>query len=242
MGHGGSAFVVVDARRRLLEPGQVLTFGRSASCDIQIGPRDNGGSRLAGQVAVEGGTIWVTNTSETRHFGIVDQVGFRHALGPGQRHAVTEAPAEIVVEGSAGRYALLVGLERPPAPVRTVRPVDDDDGERRTEAGSDVRLNERDRLALVALFEGYLLPFPRHSPHPATYSAAADLLGWPRTTLLRRVEYIRRRLTAAGVPNLVGENALTYLAEYVLASRLITRDDLALLADHRRSGALAGDD
>ena len=45
-------------------------------------------------------------------------------------------------------------------------------------------------------------------------------LDWPRTTLVKRVEYLRTRLTNAGVPNLLGENALPYLAEWALATGL----------------------
>jgi hypothetical protein len=43
------------------------------------------------------------------------------------------------------------------------------------------------------------------------------------------VEYLRTRLTNAGVPNLLGENALPYLAEWALATGLISRADLGLL-------------
>ena len=46
---------------------------------------------------------------------------------------------------------------------------------------------------------------------------------------VERVEYLRTRLTNAGVPNLLGENALPYLAEWALATGLISRVDLALL-------------
>ena len=86
-----------------------------------------------------------------------------------------------------------------------------------------------DKLALVALFSGYLEPFPRYDPHPKSYADAASRLDWPRTTLVKRVEYMRTRLTNAGVPNLLGENALQHLAEWALATALISRADLALL-------------
>jgi hypothetical protein len=79
------------------------------------------------------------------------------------------------------------------------------------------------------LFSGYLEPFPRYDPHPKSYADAAARLDWPRTTLVKRVEYLRTRLTNAGVPNLLGENALPYLAEWALATALISRADLSLL-------------
>ena len=57
----------------------------------------------------------------------------------------------------------------------------------------------------MALFAGYLEPFPRYDPHPKSYADAAARLDWPRTTLVKRVEYLRTRLTNAGVPNLLGK-------------------------------------
>ena len=84
-------------------------------------------------------------------------------------------------------------------------------------------------LALTALFSGYLEQFPRYDPHPRSYADAAATLGWPRTTLVKRIEYLRSRLTGAGVPNLLGETALASLAEWALTSRVVTRDDLRLL-------------
>ncbi|HMJ74557.1 MAG TPA: hypothetical protein VK507_01220, partial [Iamia sp.] len=59
-----------------------------------------------------------------------------------------------------------------------------------------------------------------------TYADAAARLTWPRTTLVKRIEYLRSRLTAAGVPGLHGDNALRALAEYVIAAGILTRDDL----------------
>jgi len=90
-----------------------------------------------------------------------------------------------------------------------------------------VQVSDADRLALVALFAGYLADPPRHDPNPRSYAAAAARLGWPKTTLVKRVEYLRTRLTNAGVPNLTGWNALPALAEYAITTGLITKSDLA---------------
>jgi predicted DNA-binding protein (UPF0251 family) len=103
-----------------------------------------------------------------------------------------------------------------------------------TSATSDVSVTEAEKLALVALFSGYLEPFPRYDPHPKSYADAAARLGIPRTTLVKRVEYLRNRLTNAGVPNLLGENALQHLAEWALATGLISRADLSLLPPRQR--------
>ena len=46
---------------------------------------------------------------------------------------------------------------------------------------------------------------------------------------MKRIEYVRTRLTNAGVPNLLGENALEYLAEWALTTGVLTRSNLDLL-------------
>ncbi len=65
----------------------------------------------------------------------------------------------------------------------------------------------------------------------------ARQLGWPRTTLIKRIEYLRTRLTDAGVPNLLGDNALQHLAEWAVTTRVITREDLGILQERRAQTA-----
>jgi hypothetical protein len=116
----------------------------------------------------------------------------------------------------------------------------DPDAPMPTSTAGGVVVNEQDRLALVALFAGYLEAFPRYDPYPRSYADAAADLGWPRTTLVKRIEYLRTRLTHAGVPNLLGETALAHLAEWVLATGVLARGDLELLRRHRDARVQAG--
>ncbi|HEY2765237.1 MAG TPA: hypothetical protein VGJ13_14705 [Pseudonocardiaceae bacterium] len=58
--------------------------------------------------------------------------------------------------------------------------------------GAEVLIRAPDRLALVALFSGYLEDGPRYDPK--TYAAAAARLGGPQPTVLRRIEHLRTRL------------------------------------------------
>src|SRR5262249_39707707 len=98
-----------------------------------------------------------------------------------------------------------------------------------TAIGAEVFISAADRLAMVALFAGYLEDPPRYDPYPKSYAAAAARLGRRRTTLVQRIECPRTRLDAAGVPNMKGFSALTNLAEYAISRGLITRKDLGLL-------------
>ena len=208
--------------------GQELTFGRSQRTTLCLDPADLGISRIAGSVEADAGVWWLVNKSAVRPLEVVDDVGIRTVLPPGRRMAVT-APITVIVEGATRRHALTVdlprgGLEAHADPV----PALEVEGNP-TRATSDVSITPADKLALVALFAGYLEPFPRYDPHPKSYADAAARLEWPRTTLVKRVEYLRTRLTNAGVPNLLGDNALQHLAEWALATGLISRADLALL-------------
>jgi hypothetical protein len=221
------AVVTVGGRRHELEPGNVFTFGRDDGCDECLDPDDVGISRLAGSIEHESGTWWVTNRSEKRPAAVVDALGIRAVLAPGRRAAV-DGSLTVVVEGTMRRHALHVEVaaatEPPPVPGLEGRA-----GGVETAVGLEVVYSEPDRQALAALFAGYLLPFPRYDPHPRSYADAAAALDWPRTTLVKRIEYLRTRLTKAGVPNLLGDNALEHLAEHVLTTGVITRADLTLL-------------
>jgi hypothetical protein len=224
----GGATVVVAGKRHGLGPGQALSFGRAESCDVCLDPDDVGISRLAGSVEWVDGVWFVTNRSTRRPLSAVDPLGFRTVLPPGRRAAVDER-LSVIVEGQVRRHELVVTAPRAPSP-SVVPPPDEEEG-MPTEMGGSVSYTADDRRALAALFAGYLQPFPRYDPRPRSYADAAAELGWPRTTLVKRVEYIRTRLARAGVPNLQGDRALEGLAEHVIASGVIGRDDLGLLGE-----------
>lgn len=230
-GEPGAAGDVVVARpgeRHQLQPGQVYTFGRAPSCTGRLDPNDLGISRIAGSIEHHGGAWWVHNRSTVRPLTVVDDVGIRTVVAPGRQVGVV-GEVTVVVEGALRRHAITVTAEAPPGPGEAL----DTGDPRPTATAAGVVINDQDRRALVSLFSGYLEPFPRYHPYPRSYADAAAALGWPRTTLVKRIEYIRTRLTNAGVPNLLGETALQHLAEWALTTRVITREDLALLrSDH----------
>ncbi len=215
--------IVANGTRYRLSPGETFTFGRAESCTLCLDADDAAISRLAGEVERFGEVWFVTNRSASRPFSVVDGPGLRRVLAPGQRDAI-EGRVRVIVDGSGAKHELIFEGPEPgedaPAEVVPGQP---------TAAGQDVMINDADRLALVALFAGYLHEGRRYDPSPRSYDAAAKRLGWPRTTLVKRVEYIRTRLTNAGVPNLQGWNALSSLAEYALTTKLITPEDLRLI-------------
>lgn len=207
-----------------LSPGTPVTFGRSPECTICLDEQDLAISRLAGRIEFDSGQWWLVNASSTRPLAVVDEFGLRSVLPPGRR-TVLDGPARVLIDGVESTHQLAVVLPSHPVvtesrDVATGQP---------TNIGESVFVNDADKAALVALFAGYLEEGTRYDPNPKSYAAAAARLGWPRTTLVKRIEYLRSRLSNAGVPNLTGWNALNNLAEYALTTGLIKREDLAIL-------------
>jgi hypothetical protein len=217
-------YVETAAGRLTLAPEERLTFGRARECVVCLDPDDLAISRIAGVVEFEHGTWWVANASSTRPLSVVDDLGFRSVLGPSRRAAV-ESQVQVIVDGSRSRHTIRIRVDTP----RTEAAPEQPPPGTPTAVGEHVLISPTDRLAMVALFAGYLHDPPLYDPYPKSYAAAAARLGWPRTTLVKRIEYLRTRLDAAGVPNMTGHAALTSLAEYAISRSLIGRDDLALL-------------
>jgi hypothetical protein len=214
--------VVVGGAEHVLDPAERFTFGRAASCTVQFDPDDPAISRLAGVIERDGAVWFLINRSGSRALTMVDPFGLRSVLAPGSRAAI-EGRVRVIVDGTDSHELILHG----PPPASHPEPSDATGSP--TTAGDGVIVNDHDRLALVALFAGYLHEGGRYDPSPKSYAAAAARLGWPRTTLVKRIEYLRARLARAGVPNMHGWNALNALAEYALTTRLITKEDLRLL-------------
>lgn len=204
-------------------PGGAVTFGRSPDCTICLDAEDAAISRRAGALEHEHDTWWLTNRSSVRPLSVVDDIGLRAVLPPGRRTAV-EAPTRVIVDGTRCSHTVRVEV----AVDRVASPDPPPPGVP-TAVGEGVLISPADRLAMVALFAGYLEDPPRYDPYPKSYAAAAARLGWPRTTLVKRIEYLRTRLDKAGVPSMMGWNALVNLAEYALSRGLVTKDDLRLL-------------
>jgi hypothetical protein len=218
------ARVGIDGDEVTLSSGQRLTFGRARECTVCLDPEDVGISRVAGTIEFDRGGWWVANNSASRPLSIVDDLGLRSVLPP-RRRASLEAPAQIIVDGQKGRHTVRVVVEHDWAePQDATLPAGAS-----TAVGAEVLVSDLDRLAMVALFAGYLEDTPRYDPHPKSYAAAAARLGWKRTTLIKRIEYLRVRLDAAGVPNMMGFSALRNLAEYAISRGLVTRADLIML-------------
>lgn len=233
--------IAFAGREWRLSPDDGLGFGRDPSCAIVL-DGDPAISRDAGAITWARGCWWVTNRSGKRPLELVDPRGVAWTLPPGAQHAITTEELVVAAVGLKGRHALTVRVDIAGLPT-PVKALSDLTGAT-TRDGSEVVYTDEDRKVLTAMFAGYLEVHPAHDPTPATYADAAEWLGWPASATRRRVERIRERLTAAGVPDLSGARALDRLAEHVLTAGVITGDDLDdLKAELRaRRGADRGDD
>ncbi|MEU0886239.1 helix-turn-helix domain-containing protein [Lentzea sp. NPDC005914] len=216
--------VRLGAVSRTLSPGEEVTFGRSSRCELPVDTSDTGISRCAGVIRADNGTWFVVNTSVRHPLAVVDDIGFRSVLPPRRRCAL-QGRMRILLQGNAAKPHELT-VEAPLAEHPSMEPMADEES---AMAENAVLLTLSDRAVLLALFAGYLLEGEKYDPYPRTYAAAGARLGMEGTTVRKKVEHLRARLHAAGVPNMNGPAALTNLAEYVLVRRLITKDDLRSL-------------
>ncbi|WP_157985151.1 hypothetical protein [Lentzea terrae] len=224
MGGPHQVTVSLGAVSHTLSPGEEATFGRAPDCVLRIDAQDTAISRYAGVVLAENGTWFVVNLSGARQLDVVDDIGFRSVLAPGRRCAL-QGKMRVLLRGHNTKpYELRIDAPRMDAPVIANVP----EG-LSTVVGDEVTLNQAERRTLVALLAGYLLDGDKYDPYPRSYDAAGHRLNLPGSTVRKKIEYLRKRLKDAGVPNMDGPSALMNLAEYVLSRGLITKDDLGLL-------------
>ena len=92
----------------------------------------------------------------------------------------------------------------------------------------ELRLSDRDKDVLIAMFSGYLEDFPRRTLRPRTYQQAASLLGppWTQVTVRKQIERLKERATRIDV-YFEGPHANYDLADYLVANGLLLQEDLA---------------
>jgi hypothetical protein len=222
-GHSLELVIEYGPNRYVLTGDDDFTFGRDSGCSLRLDPTDSSVSRRAGAITRQGDFWFLVNQSSARQLDVVHESGIRNVVPPNRRHALEGSMRILVHGGRAKPYTLRVH-----APTEHGGDLVEPTGTS-TQIGQHVTINDNDRRALVALFAGYLENGDRYDPHPRSYDAAAARLTWPRSTLVKRVEYLRTRLAKAGVPNVTGPYALVGLAEYVLNRGLITKEDLNML-------------
>lgn len=196
-----------------------FTFGRDPASTHCLDPDDLGVSRSAGAIVYQRRHWWIVNASKTHPLTILEG-GLRETLMAGRSRLLAESTT-VWVAGRFRTYALHIqfseqpldyGLDqlRPGAPLPAG-----------LATWSAPELSAVDRAVCELLFEPLFRTDGRSDPIPTTYLAVATRLGLPESTVRRRVDNLRARLTRLGVVNLDGRTALTNLGEYLISHRMI---------------------
>lgn len=182
-------------------------------------------------LSAESGMWWLTNAGDRIAATVTDGTGRVHArLAPGARLPVVFDRLHVLFGAGSTSYDLTLhsagGFAVDPGP--------------RAEAGGDatigdVPLSPSQKLLVVALAENVLRQTESGRGEIPSSADAAARLGWTLTAFTRKLDTICGKLEREGVTGLRGgrgklaTNRRMRLVEHAVATRLVTREDLALL-------------
>ena len=216
----------IDEQHRL-EAAQQLTFGRAG--DLVLDEANPYLHRLVGRFVWWDGFWWVENLGNGLELQLLGDDGALVRLPPGAQAPLT-SPQSVVRFAAGGLpyevEALLPATSAPAPPPATRVP-----GPPTTRYG-DIVLTDDERSLVVELARPFLAD-PTAGPErlPANEDVAATL-GWSRTKLNRKLDYLCERLTKTGVRGLQGgrshvaSNRRWVLVQHALVARLVSPDDV----------------
>jgi hypothetical protein len=211
-----------------------FVFGRAEGEGVVgLDANDMGISAVAGSVEFAWGAWWVVNQSTKRPLLLEHPAGpAQLRLEPGHRHPVMTEQLSVLVPGVIATHVVEVVV-----PEDYAAALHDSDGRLTTGTlvGVTVNLSEREREALAALCAGYLESFPRRREHPSTYAEAAGLLGpgWSADKVRKAVERVKERFASKQAVYFEGPQANYDLAAHLVASSILSGEDLARLPGRR---------
>ena len=204
-------------------------IGREADLSIDANPFLH---RRFLMLAIHDGMWMLTNVGSQLTATVADSSGHLEAfLSPGAAIPIVFETTEVSFTAGPTVYGFVIHNDhatfRPPV-VSDVAV----DGETTIGATS---LTVDQRKLIVALAEPRLLGDGRASVMLPPSSAAAQRLGWTITKFNRKLDNVCEKLARLGVRGLHGDestmasNRRARLVEYAIATRLVTRSDLAYL-------------
>ena len=214
--------------RHTVEPGREFSIGRES--DLSVDDNLYLHRRFL-RIRAESGLWWLENVGTLLTATVTDASGQVQArLAPGARLPLVFEHVHIVFAAGSTSYELTIhtaGGYYGPAVSPVSREGDETIGH--------VPLTTSQRQLIVALAEPLLRQ--RSAGHGAIPSSgeAATRLGWTLTAFNRKLDNVCDKLDRIGVTGLRGgrdslaTNRRLRLVEYAIATRLVTRDDLAIL-------------
>lgn len=178
-----------------------------------------------------GGLWWLVNIGSRLAATVTDDEGRVQAqLAPGARLPIVFGMTTVVFSAGPTTYELSVHTAQPA--FHATAPASLVDGESTIGA---VPLTPRQKLLILALAEPVLRREGTGMSELPSSAAAAGRLGWSITRFNRKLDNVCDKLDRQGVPGLRGgvtssaTNRRVRLVEHAVASRLVVRDDLAML-------------
>lgn len=176
------------------------------------------------------GLWWLSNIGSRLTASVTDSSGGVQAwLSPGARLPLVFEATTVVFSAGPTTYEFVVHSTQP-----AFR-----DTQREATSGDstigDVPLTASQRLLILALAEPQLLRDGTGMSEIPTSAKAAARLGWTVTRFNRKLDNVCDKLDRIGVPGMRGgqrsfaTNRRARLVEYTIATRLVTREDLAEL-------------
>lgn len=183
------------------------------------------------EIAQENGLWWLANIGSRLTATVTDASGGVQAwLAPGARLPLVFQITTVVFSAGPTTYEFTIHATNPTFHAT-----------RRDLAGDgvstigEVPLTESQKLLLVALAEPLLRRDGTGMSAIPTSAAAAERLGWTVTRFNRKLDNVCDKFDRIGVPGMRGgarsfaTNRRARLVEHVISSRLVTKEDLALL-------------
>lgn len=230
MSHG-RLYLEFCGEDHVLDPGDVLTFGRCGDLVVDDNPYLH---RLVGRIRSRNGAWWLENLGRTLVLTVRDAAGpSSSTLGPGAAQALVYGEFACSFAAGPTRYELLGSLEAHEWETDLMGP-DGLEGARTLDWGK-VELNPDQRLLLLAMCEERLLdPTRVEQPMPTNRQRAARL-GWTVTKFNRKLDHLCEKLARAGVAEVHGDLGASAIdrrrrvVEHAIGARLVTVDELSLL-------------
>jgi hypothetical protein len=183
------------------------------------------------EISNSAGLWWLANVGTRLTATVTDTTGGVQAwLSPGARLPLVFERTTIVFSAGPTTYELSVHSTEPT--FRAMRREHDMDGHSTI---GEVPLTASQRLLILALAEPQLRRDGTGMSEIPTSVKAAERLGWTVTRFNRKLDNVCDKFDRIGVPGMRGgqrafaTNRRARLVEYAIATRLVTRDDLALL-------------
>ncbi len=226
----GSIVVEFCGESTSVDPRSTLTVGREADITIDENPFLH---RVFLAFAQQNGIWLVSNVGTQLSATVANADGQVEAfLGPGA--SLPLVFSSTVVSFTAGPTSYELTVTNPTAAYRA--PTLSTASASATTVGP-TSLTRDQRLLIVALAEPRLRGDGRASVVIPSSAAAARRLGWTSSKFTRKLDNVCEKLSKLGVRGLLGDsdthasNRRARLVEYAVATRLVTRSDLASLDD-----------